>query len=240
MFSFRNDPGADGVGVAFCDAVAPGGARLDLADRAGRPAPGWALVEEALGVPVLHAHQVHGVEVLEVGADTSPGGCATTEADALVTREAGIGIAVRVADCLPVLLADPAAGVVAAAHAGRVGLAAGVLPATLARMRALGARRITAWIGPHVCGACYEVPEQLRAEVAAGLAGAWATTSWGTPALDLGGAASVQLEAAGCSVRRHDPCTLETPTLHSHRRDAAAAGRQAGVIWLPRAASAGR
>jgi len=142
-------------------------------------------------------------------------------------------MAVRVADCLPVLLADPAAGVVAAAHAGRVGLVAGVLPATLAAMRRRGARSITAWIGPHICGACYEVPGAMRADVARTLPGAWSTTSWGTPALDLGGAATIQLEAEGCLVHRVDPCTRETPTLHSHRRDAAAAGRQAGIVWLP-------
>lgn len=233
MFSFRNDPGADGAGVAFCDAVGPGGTRLDLADRAGAAAPDWGLVEDALGVRLLHPRQVHGTTVLAVGPDSDAAGCAATSADALVTTTRGVGLAVRVADCLPVLLADPAAGVVAAAHAGRVGLAAGVLPATVERMRELGADRLTAWIGPHICAGCYEVPGAMRAEVAAGLPGAWATTTWGTPALDLGGAATVQLEAAGCRVVRVDPCTRETPGLHSYRRDGAASGRQAGIVWLP-------
>lgn len=233
MFSFRNDPGADGAGVAFCDAVGPGGGRLDLADRAGTTAPDWQLVEDALGVPVLHPRQVHGATVVAVGPDSDPAACATTAADALVTTTRGLGLAVRVADCLPVLLADPAAGVAGAAHAGRVGLAAGVLAATVRRLRDLGAQRLTAWIGPHICAGCYEVPEAMRAEVAAALPGAWATTSWGTPALDLGGAATIQLEAAGCRVVRVDPCTRETPTLHSYRRDAAASGRQAGIVWLP-------
>ena len=142
-------------------------------------------------------------------------------------------MAIRVADCLPVLLADASAGVVAAAHAGRVGLVAGVLPAALAAMRGQGARDITAWIGPHICGACYEVPGAMRAEVTATLPGAWSTTAWGTPALDLGDAAAIQLEGEGCTVHRLDPCTKETATLHSHRRDAADAGRQAGIVWLP-------
>jgi len=74
VFSYRNDPGADGVGVAFCDAVAPGGGRLDLADRAGRAAPDWRIVEAALGLPVLHPRQVHGVGVLEVGPASAADG----------------------------------------------------------------------------------------------------------------------------------------------------------------------
>ena len=232
MFAFRNDPGAGGAGIAFCDAVTPSG-HLDLADRAGGPAPDWRLVETALGVPVLHPRQVHGTRVLTVAHDTDPAVCAATAADARVTVARGLGVAVRVADCLPVLLADPGAGVVGAAHAGRVGLAAGVLPATLAAMAALGAERVTAWIGPHICGSCYEVPEAMREQVSAGLPRAWATTSWGTPALDLGAAAGHQLEAAGCHVVSVGACTRETATLHSHRRDAAAAGRQAGIVWLP-------
>lgn len=112
-------------------------------------------------------------------------------------------------------------------------LAGGVLPATLARMAELGAHEITAWIGPHVCAACYEVPAAMRDEVAAVLPDAWATTPQGTPALDLGAAAAWQLRTAGCRVIRADPCTRETAGLHSHRRDGAAAGRQAGIVWLP-------
>lgn len=232
MFAFRNDPGTDGAGIAFCDAGSSA-APLDLADRAGGVAPGWRVVEDALGVPVLHPRQVHGTGVLVVDSTTDPARCATTQADALVTAEPGLGVAVRVADCLPVLLADPDAGVVGAAHAGRVGLAAGVLPATLAVMASLGAARVTAWIGPHICGSCYEVPAAMRDEVAAALPGAWSTTSWGTPALDLGRAARDQLKAAGCHVLDVGGCTLETPSLHSYRRDGAAAGRQAGIAWLP-------
>ena len=102
--------------------------------------------------------------------------------DGLVTAEPGMVLMVRVADCVPVLLADPAAGVVAAVHAGRPGLAAGVVPAGRrgdARRSAPAGSR--AWVGPHVCGACYEVPEQLRAEVSAVVPEAYAETSWGTP-----------------------------------------------------------
>lgn len=255
MFSHRNDPVVDGVGVAFTDRE--GGfssgslgplnlGRTDVDDLDALRA-NLAAVRRALGLAtVISVRQVHGTDVLDVDREllgswtgdswlgaSVPGAPPALVADAMVTRLPGVALAIRVADCLPVLFADPGAGVIGAAHAGRVGLTAGVLPATLARMADLGAERIIAWIGPHVCAACYEVPAAMRDEVAAVLPAAWATTSWGTPALDLGGAAAVQLEAAGCRVIRVDPCTRETPTLHSHRRDGEAAGRQAGVVWLP-------
>lgn len=232
MFSFRNDPGAGSAGVAFCDAVGPDGDTLDLSVRSATSERDWGRLAAALDVRLLHASQVHGTTVLEVGQDSRADEVAATQADALLTTDRRVGLAVRVADCVPVLLADPDAGVVAAAHAGRVGLAAGVLTTTLERMREHGATRVTAWIGPHVCGACYEVPEQLRDEIAAVLPGAAARTSWGTASLDLGMAAERQLAAAGRVVERHDPCTRTTPTLHSHRRDGAASGRQAGIVWL--------
>jgi copper oxidase (laccase) domain-containing protein len=114
-----------------------------------------------------------------------------------------------------------------------VGLGAGVLPATVARMAELGAGRITAWIGPHICGACYEVPAALQAGYCRVHPAALATTSWGTPSLDLGAAAAAQLAELGCTVVRVDPCTRTTPTLHSYRRDGAASGRQAALAWLP-------
>ena len=235
MFSFRNDPDADGAGVVCADAVAPDGGRFDLSlvvPHAWR-APDWDVVEDCLGVPALNVHQVHGDRVLQVDAGTDPRELATEPADALVTTARGVALAVRAADCLPVLFADPDAGVVAAAHAGRVGLAAGVLSATVSRLGELGATRLTAWIGPHICGACYEVSAPMRDEFAIDHPAAAATTSWGTPSLDLGAAAAAQLAALGCTVVRVDPCTRESSTLHSYRRDGERSGRQAGLVWLP-------
>lgn len=234
MFSFRNDPGTDGAGVAFCDAVAPDGGRLDLS--LGVPgawrSPDWDRVESELGLPVLNAYQVHGARVLTVDAASDPRAVAAERADALVSTTSRLALAVRVADCLPVLLVDTDAGVIAAAHAGRAGLGAGVLVATVHRMAELGARRITAWIGPHVCGSCYEVPAELRAEFARSHPAAAATTSWGTPSLDLGAAAESELVGLGCRVVRVEGCTRTTPTMHSYRRDGARSGRQAGLAWL--------
>lgn len=163
-------------------------------------------------------------------AEAEPG--ARPECDGIVTSEADVVLMVRAADCVPVLLADPGARVVAAAHAGRMGMARGVVDATVARMRELGAVEITAWIGPHICGRCYEVPEELQAEVVADEPAARATTSWGTPALDLGAGVRAQLEGAGVRVVDASRCTFESADLYSYRRDGAAAGRQAGVIRL--------
>ena len=183
----------------------------------------------APGNQLADLHQVHGaeVDVVEDRRTTS-----RPHADGIVTAQAGVVLMVRAADCVPVLLADADGAVIGAAHCGRPGLAAGVVPATVARMRDLGARSITAWIGPHVCGACYEVPESLQAQVGAAVPASIATTSWGTPALDLGAGVRAQLAGEGVSVHDVSRCTRESAELFSYRRDGASAGRLAGLIRL--------
>jgi copper oxidase (laccase) domain-containing protein len=99
-------------------------------------------------------------------------------------------------------------------------------------MRELGAATITAWIGPHVCGRCYEVPQHMQAEVGAAVPASIATTSWGTPSLDLGAGVRAQLASEGVSVHDVSRCTRETADLYSYRRDGARAGRLAGLIRL--------
>lgn len=253
MFAFRQSP-ERGVGLAFTDragGVSQGAfgplnlGRTDVDDVAA-VRENFARVGAALGVErFVTLAQVHGPEVVVVdearlaawGPDQHLGsevtGVPLPRADALVTRHPETVLCIRVADCLPVLFADAAAGVIGAAHAGRVGLAAGVLPRTVAAMRELGARAITAWLGPHICGSCYEVPAAMRAEVSATLPGSHAVTSWGTPALDLGAAAEQQLLELDCTVERRDRCTRTHLDLHSHRRDGAGAGRLGALIWLP-------
>lgn len=173
--------------------------------------------------------QVHGDRVLVVGEHEGPG---RPEADGLVTDQRGVVLVVRAADCVPVLLADEAGAVVGAAHCGRPGLAAGVVAATVTRMRDLGAGDLTAWIGPHVCGGCYEVPAELRDEVAAAVPESRATTTWGTPSLDLGAGVRAQLERAGVGVRDVSRCTRESADLYSYRRDGVGAGRLAGLVRI--------
>lgn len=178
---------------------------------------------------VLYATQVHGADIATV---EGPWSGAAPRVDGMVTRVAGTGLAVLVADCVPVLLADPVAGVVGVAHAGRRGLVAGVVAAVVAAMRAQGAAAITARIGPSVCGRCYEVPAPMRATVAEQEPEAWATTRRGTPALDVAAGVAAQLLRAGVEVRTLEGCTVEDPRLYSFRRDHST-GRFAGVAWLP-------
>jgi polyphenol oxidase len=194
----------------------------------------YARVGEAIGVPaerIARMHQVHGTDVAVVREP--PPHDRLPKVDGLVTDRAGLVLSVRVADCVPVLLADGAAGVVGCAHAGRAGLAGNVVAATVEAMRALGATRVRAWVGPHVCGRCYEVPEQMRAEVSVVAPQAHATTAWRTPALDIGAGVRAQLQEAGCEVvPMPSRCTYEDPDLYSHRRDGARTGRCAGLVWM--------
>ncbi len=139
------------------------------------------------------------------------------------------GAAVMTADCVPILLTGCDGALIAAVHAGRKGLQEGIISRTVSQMSELGATRIQALIGPSICGKCYEVPAQMRDEVAQTHHGAPATTSWGTPALDLVTAAADELRELGCRVDIDGRCTREDPTLHSYRRDCAC-GRQASVI----------
>ena len=187
------------------------------------------LADFAPGAALADLHQVHGT-VVDVVDD--PVGRERPDADGVVTSSPDVVLMVRAADCVPVLLADPAAGVIGAAHAGRPGLAAGVVPATVAAMRARGAAAITAWIGPHVCGGCYEVPAEMRDEVGAVVPAAVATTTWGTPALDIGAGVRAQLEEAAVTVVDVSRCTRESDDLYSYRRDGGRAGRLAGLIRL--------
>jgi YfiH family protein len=193
-----------------------------------------ARLRRELGVPVVFLEQVHGTRVATI--DTVPAADApdVPATDAVVTALPGVGIAVLAADCVPVLLADPTAGVVGAAHAGRAGAAAGVLPATVAAMEALGARRdaLEVLLGPAICGGCYEVPAAMRAEVDALLPGSAVHTRRGTPGLDLRAGLYHQLTELGVARIGGDPrCTRETPELYSHRRDPRS-GRHAAITWL--------
>jgi YfiH family protein len=187
-----------------------------------------------LGVPVVFLEQVHGTTVATVDAVPGPGAPDVPAADAAVTALPGVGLAVLAADCVPLLLADPVAGVVGAAHTGRVGAAAGVLPATVAAMEALGARvgALEVLLGPAICGGCYEVPAAMRAEVDARLPGSAVRTRRGTPGLDLRAGLYHQLTELGVARIGGDPrCTLEERDLYSHRRGAPT-GRQAAITWL--------
>lgn len=198
----------------------------DVRDQATR-----ARLASLAGVPVAFGTQVHGAGVLVLqGAPPDEGTVGV--ADAYLTAADDLAVAVAVADCVPVLLADPDARVVAAVHAGRAGLVAGVVGAAVAAMTGLGAQpgRIRAAVGPSIAGSSYEVPAAMRDEVGARLPEAPATTAWGTPALDLRAAAVGELSRAGVTrVVRVDRDTFTDPGLFSHRRATAAGSLAAGA-----------
>jgi YfiH family protein len=211
---------------------------FNLADHVGdEPADvraNRARVAREVGVPedrLVWMDQVHGTGVAVVDG---PQGGAVPETYALVSATPGLVLCVLVADCVPVLLADPVAGVVAAVHAGREGVRRGVVPATLAAMTRLGARpgNVSALLGPAVCGADYEVPAAMQADVARVAPAAAVRTRRGTPGLDLRAGLTGVLRDAGIREVVHDPrCTVEDRRLFSHRRDGVT-GRQAGLVWL--------
>jgi len=154
--------------------------------------------------------------------------------DASFTTVPGLVLGVLSADCPGVLIADPDAGVVGAAHSGRAGMASGVVPALVAAMTSAGAdpARMHAVIGPAICGRCYEVPAAMRDEVGAAVPGSACTTRDGTPGLDLPAGISAQLANLGVGrVQRDERCTAEDPDLYSYRRDGRT-GRFASLVWL--------
>ena len=190
-----------------------------------------ALLAEGFEVSGLVAMtQVHGADVAYVDADTTE----PPVADAMITDQIDLALLIRAADCTPVVLADPQARIIGVVHVGREGLAKGVAPAAVRAMRERGATRIQAWIGPRACGSCYEVPEAMADGVAAVVPEARSTTSWGTPALDIGRGVMAQLRAEGVAVSDigEGACTIEDEQFFSYRRQGKASGRQGAIVVL--------
>ncbi|MBF6426778.1 peptidoglycan editing factor PgeF [Nocardia cyriacigeorgica] len=189
---------------------------------------------ETIGLPpqrLVWMEQIHGrtVEIVD-GPRAEP----VPATDALVTTVPGLALVVVTADCVPILLSDDEAGVIAAVHAGRIGARIGIVPRVLDAMVSVGARvdRIGAFLGPAASGRQYEVPAEMRADVERHLPGSATTTERGTPGLDLRAGLRRQLTTAGVGAVAVDPrCTIEDKTLFSHRRGAPT-GRLGGVIWM--------
>ncbi len=189
----------------------------------------------ALGLAAgpLWLHQVHGTTVADA-ATAAP----VPVADAMVAGSAGLACVIMTADCLPVLFCNAAGTVVAAAHAGWRGLAAGVLEATVAALADRGAAATTlmAWIGPAISAPAYEVGADVRAAFLAAdpaAAAGFTPNARGRWQLDLPGLARQRLGSLGVgAIYGGDLCTATDPRRYfSHRRDGAC-GRQATLIWL--------
>ncbi len=213
-----------------------------------------SLVAERVGLPIgrlVWMRQVHGTTIRRVGADL-PGpdpadpdpatgpvpdrvgpDRVAPDCDGIVTTAAGLALGVLAADCVPILAGDPEAGVIGAAHAGRRGAADGIAGQLVGAMREVGAdvAAIRVWLGPAICGRCYEVPADMRDEVERVLPGSACTTERGVPGLDLRAGLRRQLTALGIRrIETDSRCTYTDPDLFSHRRGAPT-GRQAGLIW---------
>jgi purine-nucleoside/S-methyl-5'-thioadenosine phosphorylase / adenosine deaminase len=189
------------------------------------------IVARACGIEPAHMvwmRQVHGARAVYVRA-----GPPAATADAMFTDVAGLALCVLAADCAPVLLADPEAGMIGAAHSGRLGTEAGVVPALVRAMTAAGASpaRMHGLVGPTVCGGCYSVPAALQARVTTAVPQTRCVTRSGAPGIDIRAGIAAQLAELGvCQVRHDRRCTAETSDLCSHRRDGTA-GRFAALIW---------
>lgn len=214
----------------------PAYAGLNLAghvgDQALRVERNRAELAQAIGLEpgqVAWMQQVHSATVAHPGPGPEP------MADALVVdgrRDPARAAGVLVADCAPVLLADGSLPLVAAVHAGRQGMLAGVVPAAVAELRRLGAQDLRAAVGPSICGSCYEVPAQMRDQAAEVEPACASTTSWGTPAIDVGAGVRAQLGHLGVGlVDTPAWCTFEDQRFFSYRREGRT-GRFAGVVSL--------
>jgi len=185
--------------------------------------------------------QVHGSHCIRVTPQTL---ASAPEADAAWTDRPGLALAVLTADCVPVVLGAPSAGVVAVAHAGWRGLVGGVLEALLAQLP-VPAAELVAWLGPAIGPADYQVDEPVLAAIRAlpegeRLAGAVTATDPmpGRWRLDLFELATRLLVRAGVQrVESERISTFADPRCYSHRRAGAGGGvtgRFATLVWLPR------
>ncbi|QGU01725.1 Laccase domain protein YfiH [Corynebacterium kalinowskii] len=155
--------------------------------------------------------------------------------DAIVTTVRELALVVLTADCVPLLLSDDQAGVIAAVHAGRMSARNGIVAKTVSAMVELGAEpaRIHALMGAAASGKNYEVPEHMANDVESKLPGSKVRTAKGTWGLDIRAGLIRQLLSLGVQAIDSDPrCTIDEESFFSYRREGVT-GRQAGIVWLP-------
>lgn len=186
---------------------------------------------------VRETSQVHGANVLRAAPGDDVPRTRALEADALVATDAGVVVAVRVADCVPILLADPDSGAVAAVHAGWRGAVLGVLDRAIDALVGSGTTpsRLIAAIGPHIGPESFEVGEDVAAEIEAAARGeSVVVRGYDKPHVDLGRVIEAQLRARGVHERRIERvfgCTYANATdFHSFRRDGKRSGRLLAAI----------
>jgi YfiH family protein len=232
LFTTRN--GGMSVGAAATLDVGP--AHLSGVDRAGTVGENRRRLRALLPADPVWLAQVHGRDVVELDERVLAGARATPpRADAAVTRIPGVVLSVRTADCLPVLFADREGSVVAVAHAGWRGLAAGVLETTIASMR-VPAADLRVWLGPAIGPRAFEVGSDVYATYCdddPGAAICFSPLREGKWLADLAGLARRRLAASGVpDVSVDGSCThTDSERFFSYRRDKNS-GRMALVAWL--------
>jgi YfiH family protein len=180
--------------------------------------------------PWKTAKQVHGATIAVVDVNTASVG----EADAILTRDPAVAVAIRVADCAPIVLASRD-GMIGVVHAGWRGLVAGVVEGAVSAMSGAGAGDIEATIGPCIHAECYEFGNADLAVVADRYGdGVRGHTATGKPALDVVAGASAALEHAGVkTIEVVDSCTACDGERWFSHRARNEVERIAAVAWLP-------
>lgn len=223
---------AGGVSAAPYDSFNLG---THVGDDAADVAANRARLAEVLGLPVERFVWMEQLHTNTVTLVDGPSATPVEATDALVTRQKDLALCVLVADCTPVLLSDYTAGVIGAAHAGRMGARNGIVKNTVEAMVELGAEpsRIQVLLGPAAAGESYEVPEGMALDVEKHLPGSRTRTKKGTPGIDVRAGLVRQLLSLGVTHIDADPRdTITDKDFFSHRREGVT-GRQAGVIWMP-------
>ena len=179
--------------------------------------------------------QVHGTQVVTL---TGTGDPVKPVGDAVMTSTPGVVCGIMTADCLPVLLADRLGRVVGAAHAGWRGLLQGVLEALVAQMLAQTPSRasdLSAWLGPAIGPAAFEVGDDVRTAFLEGMPdafGMFQARGQGKWLADLPGLACRRLNNLGIhSVTQSGLCTYQSDDFYSYRREKVT-GRMASLVWI--------
>ncbi len=172
-------------------------------------------------------HSQRTIDVTGMAGTGRAGGCRVVgAADALITGDVGVGVAVWTADCVPVLIATEQ--LVAAVHAGWRGVANGLPAAVVAELRRRGAARPRVWVGPAIGADHYPVGPEVHEALAA--RGAPAEVWQAGTCVDLRAALRSELEGMGCQVAMVGGCTACDLRAASYRRDGASSGRQWSMV----------
>ena len=227
-FTTRHGGVSEGPYASFNLSLSVGDAPEAVRENAAR-------LMKAVGLKGLAtATQVHGAQVITVEAGADPL-IPIAEADALLASAPGAGVAVRTADCVPILIEDPRRGAVAAVHSGWRGTDLKIAARAIEALAAQGSKpeELCCAIGPSIRGCCYQVSAELAARFEQGFGHDVALTRGEARYLDLVAAVRLTLIAAGVGEGQIDevaPCTSCDPRFFSHRRDRGTTGRQLSFI----------